>query len=133
MAMKPMLGILGVSAADSLYRVDPMVRSAGSLWSLLLHLALSLTLIAALIWGSIYLMKRMSGRSSAKNGHRIRVVECRFIAPKKAIYIVQIGGRAMALGVTDAHITMLTELQDLPPETETVEASNAFSKWMKKI
>ncbi len=131
--MKPMLGILGVSAADSLHRVDPMVRSAGSLWSLLLHLALSLTLIAALIWGSIYLMKRMSGRSSTKGGRRIRVVECRFIAPKKAIYIVQIGGRTMALGVTDAHITMLTELPDLPPETETAAASNAFSKWMKKI
>ncbi|MCK5119776.1 MAG: flagellar biosynthetic protein FliO [Candidatus Latescibacteria bacterium] len=131
--MNSTLGIIGVSAADSLHRVDPMVRSAGSLWGLLLHLALSLALIGGLIWGSIYLMKRMSGRSRTKNGHRIHVVECRFIAPKKAIYIVQIGGRTMALGVTDAHMTMLTELPDLPLETETPEASNAFSKWMKKI
>ncbi|MCD6335843.1 MAG: flagellar biosynthetic protein FliO [Candidatus Latescibacteria bacterium] len=131
--MNCMLGIFAVSAADSLHRVDPVVRSAGSLWGLLLHLVLYLALIVGLIWGSVYLMKRMSGRNATKNGHRIRVVECRSIAPKKAIYIVEIGGHTMALGVSEAHITMLAELPDLPLETETAEESNAFSKWMKKI
>jgi len=131
--MNIVLGILGISAADSLHRLDPMPQSADSLWSILLRLGFFLALIVGLIWGSIYLMKRMSGKNGKKSGCRIRVVERMFIAPKKAIYIVEIGGRGMALGVTDSHISMLAELPDLPFETEPAEAPKSFLKWMKEL
>lgn len=126
------LGMLGISAGDSLHRLDPMPQSADGLWGILLRLVFFLALIVGLIWGSIYLMRRMSGRHGKRGGCRIRVVERMFIAPKKALYIVEIGGRAMVLGVTDAHISMLSELPNLPAETEPVEEPKSFLKWMKE-
>ena len=33
-----------------------------------------------------------------------------YIAPKKSIFIVQIGDKALALGISDQHMTTLTDL-----------------------
>lgn len=65
-----------------------------------------------------------AGRFAAKN---IRVVETRYIAPKKSLILVEVGGEYLLLSCTDdrltliKHIDMLEEIEVLPegkgPET----------------
>jgi flagellar biosynthetic protein FliO len=80
---------------------------------LTLKLLFSLVLIIFLIWLSIYLIKKTSmakglGLQFGGSG-LIEVLERGYIAPKKAVYIVKVGGKVLALGVTDTSITTLAE------------------------
>jgi len=80
-------------------------------YGLLLRTLLSLFAVIALIWGAVQVMKRLSPESSGSgNRGQIRVLERAFLAPKRAVYVVQVGGKALALGVTDQQVTTLTEL-----------------------
>ena len=78
---------------------------------LLTRMGLSLLAVMVVIWGVVQVLKRLSpGGQSFSSGSRIRVLERAYIAPKKAIYIVQIGDKTLALGVTDQQMTNLAEL-----------------------
>jgi len=73
--------------------------------------AFSLVTVVLLIWGAVYAMRRLTGgRPSASRRSHIRVLDRTYLAPKKAIYIVQIGSRSLAVGVTDGQMAALTEL-----------------------
>ena len=86
---------------------------------LVAQLLFSLILVALLIWGVLYGVKRFSGRTLGGRfrGGIVEVLERAFIAPKKAIYLVKIGDRILALSVTDSDIRVLLEL----PLEETLE------------
>ena len=86
-------------------------------YGLMARMALSLAVVVAVIWGALALIRRLSGRNglSGSGRSRIRVLERSYIAPKKAVYIVQVGERSLALGVTDTQLTTLAELD--PVET----------------
>ena len=79
-------------------------------YGLLVRTLLSLFAVVALIWGAVQLMKRLSPESTGGSGGQIRVLERAYLAPKRAVYVVQIGGKALALGVTDQQVTNLMEL-----------------------
>ena len=48
------------------------------------------------------------GQQFAPSVSGIRVLERSFLAPKRAIYLVEIGDRALALGVTEQSISVLS-------------------------
>ena len=78
-------------------------------FGLVLRMVLSLVAVLVVIWLAVQLIRRLPTR--AGGGMRrssVRVIDRAYIAPKKAVCIVQIGGRYMALGVTDTQITPLT-------------------------
>ena len=86
----------------------------------MVKLGLGLGLVILLAWGTVFLLRKSAfGQQFGVSGNHIRVVERFYLGPKKAIYLVEIGGRPLALGITDAAITSLTEWQpgelDLPP------------------
>jgi len=75
-------------------------------------LGFGLGLVILLAWGTVFLLRKSSlGRQAGGVGKTIRVAERTYLSPKKAIYLVEIGDRTLALGVTEENITALSEWQ----------------------
>ncbi len=84
-----------------------------SLWLLMVKLGLSLVLVVCLAFGAMWILRRTSvGQQMGAGGGTVSVIERTFLAPKKFIYLVDIGGRTLALGVTDEQIIALGEWQE---------------------
>ena len=80
-----------------------------SLAGLLLKVGLGLSFVVGLAWGCVFLLKKSSlGQQFAPATAAVRVLERSFLAPKKAIYLVEIGDRTLALGVTEQSINVLS-------------------------
>lgn len=78
---------------------------------LVIRLALSLILIVGLIYLSLFLLKKSSlGFKKGRAGELIQVLERCYISPKKGIFIVKIGSKLLALGVTETQINLLSEI-----------------------
>ncbi len=90
----------------------PPVGGETSLIGLLFRVAFSLAFIVLLIWGAVWVMRRFSGGGirSAGNDALVDVLGRTYIAPKKAVYILRVGDRALAVGVTESTMTPLAEL-----------------------
>jgi flagellar protein FliO/FliZ len=87
--------------------------------SLIIRLFLSLVLIIGLIYLSLFLLKKSSlGLKKNRAGDLIQVLERCYISPKKGIFIVKIGSKLLALGVTETQINLLSEI-NLNPESKT--------------
>lgn len=80
-----------------------------SLASLLLKVGLGLSFVVGLAWGCVFLLKKSAvGQQFAPSASGIRVLQRSFLGPKRAIYLVEIGDRALALGVTESSINVLS-------------------------
>mgnify|MGYP001273803984 CR=1 FL=1 len=79
-------------------------------YGLLARMVFSLFVVLVLIWGAVQILQRVSKTSANKGSSHIRVLDRAHLAPKRAIYVVQIGSQPLALGVTDNQITTLAEL-----------------------
>lgn len=81
-----------------------------SLPGLLLKVGLGLSFVVGLAWGSVYLLKKSAlGQQFSPSASGIRILERSFLAPKRAIFLVEIGDRALALGVTEQSINVLSQ------------------------
>ena len=90
-------------------------EDAGSLdlMPLLVKVSFGLGLVVLLAWGTVYLLRRSAlGTGLTNQGSAVRVLDRNWIGPKKAIYLVDIGGRTLALGVTEEHISVLSAWED---------------------
>ena len=86
----------------------------------LTRIGLSLCVIVAIIYLTIFLLKKLSGnRIGGKKGTAIQVVETTYLAPKKSVCLLKLADRAVLVGITDNNINLLTELEwdSLPQET----------------
>lgn len=82
-------------------------------FSLMVRMAVSLGVVLLVIWGALVLLRRMTGGSGVGRGaSNIRVLDRSYLAPKRAVYVVQVGNRTLALGVTDTQISPLAELNE---------------------
>ena len=79
--------------------------------SMVTRMGLSVLAVIALLWGVVQILKKFSpgGVGSAGTGN-IRVLDRAYIAPKKSIVVVQVGSKALALGVSDQQMTNLADL-----------------------
>ena len=110
--------------------------SAGeSFLSIMIKLGLGLGLVVLLAWGAVWLLRRSSlGQQLGGTGQAIRVVERSFLGPKKAIYLVEIGGRVLALGVTEENISALGEWQEGEIEFEPLQPpTQSFATHFKSV
>jgi len=95
----------------------------------LTRIVFSLLIIVAIIYASVFLLKKLSGNrlGSGTRGKTIRVIEQTYLAPKKSVCLLKLADRAVLIGITDNTINMLTEisLDDLPEDiTEAVTKQN---------
>ena len=106
-------------ASDSTSAIGSVGTDA--LWSSLGRLAIALVVVVVLIWGTLWVAKRlMSGRLTGRLESPMRIVERLHLAPKRSVDIVSIGDRILVLGVTESSISMLTELS--PDDLATKDA-----------
>jgi flagellar biogenesis protein FliO len=100
-------------AADSLGRTGwASEEEEASYWGVLARLGLGLAVVMFMAWGGVLLLRKSSlGQSLGASTGAIRVAERTYLGPKKAIYLVEIGDRTLALGVTEEHITPLSQWQ----------------------
>ncbi len=83
----------------------------------------SVALVIGVLYAGMYAMKVLSRRAGGGNLKKdaICVLQRKYIAPKKAIYVVTVGNRAMVVGVTDAQISHLADLSE--DEIESIRAA----------
>lgn len=99
------------SSAGSSATVLPAGDGLPDTIGLVTRMGLSLLVVIFLIWGAVQLLKKFSPGGPISSGDtHIRVLDRAYIAPKKSIYVVQIGNKALALGISDQHMTTLTDL-----------------------
>ena len=84
-----------------------------SYWSLMFKLGVGLTVVISLAWGAVFLLRKSSlGQQLGGGGSgSIQIKERAFLGPKKAIYLVDIGEHILAVGVAEAHISLLGQWQ----------------------
>lgn len=95
----------------------------------------ALLIIIIVIYVGVFLLRRMSGnRLGSGRGRTIQVIEQTYLAPKKSVCLLKLADRAVLIGVTDASITMLTELEwdSLPPDLvkKLAESPAGFSGFL---
>jgi len=102
-------------------------------------MALALGIVCTALLFLARVLKR-SGvvRSSLPSHSGVRLLTTQWIAPKKYISIVEIGGEILALGVSEAQITFLTRIENkeflekvssLPVRSEPFSLFHSFS-WL---
>ncbi len=90
--------------------------------------ALTLQMVASLavVLGLIYLFYHLSNRwfklgAQTRGGERhIRLVETRYLAPKKSLVLVEVGGEFLLLGSSDDALTFIKQI-DILEEIEVVD------------
>jgi flagellar protein FliO/FliZ len=106
------------AAADSLATPSAALAAAAApldvpvpdTFGLIVKMVLSLAVVLIVIWLAVQAARRMPGRTGGMRRSNVHVLDRTYLAPKKAICIVRIGSRYLALGVTDAQISALAEL-----------------------
>ena len=107
-----------------------------SYFGIMAKLGLGLGLVILLVWGAVWLLRQSSlGRQFGSMDGAIRVVERAFLGPKKAIYLVEIGDRILALGVSEENIALLAEWPagELALATSEPRSSRAFTSPFKTL
>lgn len=76
----------------------------------LLKLALLLPLLAGMIWGSLWLAKRLNGRLARPGTVRgARLVETVMLSPGVKLAVIEFHGREILVGCTRGGLTRLAE------------------------
>lgn len=119
--------LLVVFASGNLVAETEKIPDTGT-GSLIIRLFLSLVLIIGLIYLSLFLLKKSSlGLKKNRAGDLVQVLERCYISPKKGIFIVKVGSKLLALGVTETQINLLSEL-DSSPESKSDLKDKAVSE-----
>jgi flagellar biosynthetic protein FliO len=76
------------------------------------RIAISLCVIVAIIYLTVFLLRKLSGkRIGGKKGTAIQIIEQTYLAPKKSVCLLKLADRAVLVGITENRISMLTEME----------------------
>lgn len=92
----------------------------------------SLALVIAFIFGSLWLLKRLSMPRGATAG-LLRVIAAQAVGPRERVVLVEVGGRWLVLGVAPGSVRSLADLprQDLPLSPPSTPVGGDFASWLK--
>lgn len=129
--MRPFLSSLPVLLlAPAAWAETGAVPDAGGS---IVQMLLGLTLVLAMLIGSLWLLKRLTAPSGATSG-LMRVVAGTAVGPRERVVLLEIGSTWLVLGVASGEVSMLAEVprQDLPT-TPKSDAGRDFASWLKQI
>lgn len=86
-------------------QASPVIEPAGGL----LQVLFGLLLVAVLLAGSLYLLKRLGAPQGGRNSV-LRVISATPVGPRERIVVVEAGSSWLVLGVTAGQISKLHEL-----------------------
>lgn len=111
-------------------QATPVTGSAGGL----LQVIFGLLLVALLLAGSLYLLKRLGSPPGARGG-LLRVISATPVGPRERLLVVETGSTWLILGVTAGQISKLHELPR-PPADEPPSSpppSPDFAAWLRQF
>jgi flagellar biogenesis protein FliO len=145
--------LVGATAVVALQGFDTQATSPGghlrlaegtapgpNMGMLLLRTLLALGLLVAIISLGAYGIRRLAGRNTAgAPSSKMQVLGSVFLGPKRALYAVHTSDRVLIIGVTEAQISLLTEIAD--PEkvaafvagTTKVPAGRPFASYLNSL
>ncbi len=115
---------------------EPVEESPGELaiMPLIFKVCFGLGLVVMLAWGTVYLLRRTTlGQGMASADSTVRVVDRNWLGPKKAIYLVDISGRTLALGVTEEHISVLSTWEAGEIDLQRPQPTGSFANQFRGI
>jgi flagellar biogenesis protein FliO len=108
---------------------DPRLPASGggSLGNgeLFFRMMLSVGLIIGLGTAALYLSKRVLPKVGHAPGKEIHVLETAYLGPRKALHLVEIGGRRLLIASTNDCITMLASVQETWSDLSSQEFGEA--------
>ena len=127
MRMFPVLPVLFLPVTA--FAAEGTGTSGFSFVSGFFQMVASLSIVVGMIYLAYYLANRfLKGNLLKKSVPRyIRVVESRFLAPKKSLMLVEVGGEYLLLGSSDSGISLLKQV-DMLETIEVVEELSAAAK-----
>lgn len=132
------LAIPCLSAAQDTTNVfpeQPEITYNPGIAGILFKLFISLVVIIGLIYCSIFLLKKISNKTSHSSDQLIKVVGKSHLTPKQSLYIVKMGLSYAVLGVCENSVNLLKELS--PEEVESLKQplpkSNGFQNVLKSV
>ncbi|MFQ5453880.1 MAG: FliO/MopB family protein, partial [Candidatus Zixiibacteriota bacterium] len=94
----------------------------------LLKLGSALVVVIISIYLGIFLLRKLMGKkySGNRQNNLLEVLETTYIAPKKTVSLLRVADKSVLIGITDNHISVLTELNS--DETNEILASVSLEK-----
>ena len=83
---------------------------------LLLRMILALGVVIVLGGVALYASRKVLPRAINPAGREIRIIETTYLAPRKALHLIEVGAQRLLIASTIDGITMLTPLDDVRPE-----------------
>ena len=104
----------GTESAESPAAESPAEVANPGMGSMMVKVIVTVLLLIGILYGGMRALRALSGRvgGGAFRPGAISVLHKTHIAPKKAIYVVKVGGKAMVVGVTDSQINHLSDLDN---------------------
>ncbi|MBI4214328.1 MAG: flagellar biosynthetic protein FliO [Chloroflexi bacterium] len=104
-------------------------------WPLGLDIAAKLIAVVALIYATAAVARRYLLRSPGLTQTAVRVLETTSLAPKKTVYVLEVGGRVLIVGASESSLSTLAEFTD-PEEVAGLVAStrtsgSAFQRYLE--
>jgi flagellar protein FliO/FliZ len=89
----------------------------------LTSLSLTIAILVLLLWGAIWLVRRMRpGAVSLWDGRDCAVIRSLALGPRERLVVVRVGSRQLVVGVGSASVSLLCELDEpLPPAGGAVD------------
>jgi len=109
----------------------------GDMFPSLLKLVGAMVVIMALIYGSVWLMKRFSHGKLRNGGNLISIVERRHLSPKQAVYLLRVGDQHILVGASDSGINKISEVvlseePEAPVAPHALEQTSRFSQVLRQ-
>lgn len=127
------------SGTDSLSQAAPEIGSRVTAMTSIGKMIVALMVVIACIYAGIYFLKRLmvKRRTAGKPDGLLEVIETTHLDARKSIALVRVADRAVLIGVTEQHISMLTEL-DHASAAGALEAApatqpDAFGAMLKSV
>ncbi|UCC43417.1 MAG: flagellar biosynthetic protein FliO [Candidatus Zixiibacteriota bacterium] len=84
---------------------------ATPVWSMLKMIS-ALVVVIILVYLGLYLLKRLMSSRQRRSGRKalLEVIQSTYVGPKKTVSLIRVADRSVLVGVTDAQISILTEM-----------------------
>lgn len=115
-----------VSRADA-----PALATSPGMGESLVQLLFGFAVVIALIFASLWLLKRLSAPRGQAAG-LLRVIAATAVGPRERVVVVELGDNWLVLGVAPGQVTSLHQLPRIPITAPPTATEGDFASWLKK-
>ena len=87
------------------------LSSGTSTWAII-RMVLVLALVAAAVYGIVFLFKKSSKKSAANDDPFLKVLASSHLGANRYVHVVSVGGKAWLVGAGETSVNMISEIED---------------------